>query len=69
MLLLSLFQLQQIQQNQKFHNVNFINKIYFITRADTTPAVVAEQFKAYDQIQGDCHSKTQVWIPLEACML
>ena len=30
------------------------------------PAVVAERFRAYDGIHIDCHSRTQVQIPLEA---
>ena len=37
------------------------------TSQNLFPAMVAEQFRAYDQIQVDCHLKTQVQIPLKAC--
>ena len=42
-------------------------KKYFFclwTTINLEPAVVAEQFRVYDQILVDCHSKIQVWIPL-----
>ena len=32
------------------------------------PAVVVDRFRACDQIKVDCHSKTQVWIPLKVCL-